>query len=129
MEPKSIKHRSKFKFQDGVPLGIDFSSIWGCFGRQVRRHNRTKIDQKSIQKGTENILKQKTCVLDAPGMGAKARHGGGWILGPLINSPHRKPHTTNPKSQKQSHTRLAQNRGGGYCIYMSFYIEGKSCSG
>ena len=35
-------------------LGIDFSSIWGDFGRQVGRENEAKIDQKRHRKNDEN---------------------------------------------------------------------------
>ena len=48
-EQKSIKNRSKFEVQVRVPLGIDFSSILGGFGRQVGRENRTKSEQKGIR--------------------------------------------------------------------------------
>ena len=58
--PKSMKNRSKFEAQVGVPLGIDFSSIWGGFGKQVVEENQTKIDQKSRQKSFEQIMKKKS---------------------------------------------------------------------
>ena len=52
IDEKSMKNRSKFEAQVGVPLGIDFLSILAGFETQVGEENRTKIDQKSVQKGT-----------------------------------------------------------------------------
>ena len=52
IDEKSIKNRSKFEAQVGVPLGIDFLSTLAGFETQVGEENRIKIDQKSIQKGT-----------------------------------------------------------------------------
>ncbi len=51
IDEKSMKNRSKFEAQVGVPLAIDFSSILAGFETQVGEENRAKIDQKSLQKG------------------------------------------------------------------------------
>ena len=45
-ESKSIKNRSQNEVNLGRHLGIDFLSILVGFGSQVRRGNRTKIEEK-----------------------------------------------------------------------------------
>ena len=60
IDEKSTKNRSKFEAQVGVPLGIDFSSIWGGLGSQVGQENRAKIDQKSKQKGINKNYEKKS---------------------------------------------------------------------
>ena len=59
MKNRSMKNRSKFDAPVRVPLGIDFASILGSFWSQVGEENRAKIDQKSIQKGIEKIMKKR----------------------------------------------------------------------
>ena len=56
---KSIKNQSKIEAQDEVPLSIDFGSILMDFEKQVGTENRAKIDQKSIQKGIEKMMKKE----------------------------------------------------------------------
>ena len=53
MKNRSMKNQSKFEAPVGVPLGIDFSSMWGGVWKQVGVGNPTKIDQKTIQQGIE----------------------------------------------------------------------------
>ena len=81
--PKPIKNRSKFEVQVRVPLGIDISSILVGSGSQVGKENRAKIDQKSIQKGIQQIISKRVRLGGSQGGISRTRTVRGGILDPL----------------------------------------------
>ena len=69
-----------------MPLGFHFSLILVGFWKQVGKENRTKIDQKSIQKGIQ-IMMEKSGHLGRFGAVSKVGLGGGALAGGEIPAP------------------------------------------
>ena len=63
-----FQHLWSFEAQDEVPVAIDCWWILVGLGRQVRREDRAKIEQNTIENCIDKMIKNK-CILMAHGVG------------------------------------------------------------